>query len=115
MTDFLLAYGGFSGDVSKDMSKIYAFIFPKLIFLSIELYLIYVIGKKSSYQSILVILIHLVLVALYLPMLGVMGEYGPHHMGSELSAKIITIYTCFILALPFLIFIQKKLSKAEKI
>lgn len=81
---YFLAYGGFSGDVEKDMVKIYAFIFPKLIFLLIEFYLIWRLSRRSVFMSLFAILIHLISVAILLPALGVMGDYGPHHVGLEI-------------------------------
>lgn len=100
----ILAYGGFSGDIDKDMNKIYAFIIPKIFLLIVEFSIIYIVSKKSISLCILSLLSHCLLIYFIFPMMGVMGNYGPHHVGDEIIRECAFAFSIFILFIPFYFF-----------
>ena len=111
----ILAYGGFSGDVSKDMLKIYYYFIPYLIIFSAEVWMIYVISKKSMLFSFIALLTHFISVAVLAPMMGVKGEYGPHHIGDEITRQSLGVLTLIIFTFPLIHYLNRRFYKGKNL
>ncbi|NQZ60135.1 MAG: hypothetical protein HRT88_22005 [Lentisphaeraceae bacterium] len=111
MIEFVIAYGGFSENIGKDMSLIITKIIPHLCAFWVLILSTYFISQKFPKAILIAVLVYLLISAFVWPSLGVMGAYGPAHVASHISARIWLFATVIILSMPLVTYIKKKTKK----
>ena len=102
MINTIIAYGGFHG-YEEDLILTYKLFFKNIWIVWLMAIVISEQMKKSTISKLVSLALFLVIVAMILPAMGVMGEYGPAHIAHE-YAGYSSMIACWYLIIKSVIY-----------